>query len=317
MNKKGTRKKNNNTNKRSHKKSKTIKKKGGFAFRNNPLANILKELKESEKELVRVYKYYMLFTDKFLKIYSEHINTLQSLDLYVPGTNTFENTFKNVLFPKHIKNNVDIDLGIPLFINQYMVSNYADPTAIKTEHLNQQFKYILSEEFTVSDRYLINTFEIKVVDKESVTISIYDDNNNLFEASCPHENLILDYASLQQILSDTIDNIRNKVTSDKVPNDPNEKLFFPQEFTPSAPIPGLTPAAQPIPSPIGMTPTPMLPPKKTTKKSKKSNILSSNLNQAQLAPVLDTYQSNDEILAKILELEPNVQIESKNSSKKK
>lgn len=257
----------------------------------------------------------MLFTDKFLKLYSEHINTLQSLDLYIPGTNTFENVFKNVLFPKHIKNNVDVDLGIPLFINQYMISNYADPSSIKTEHLNQQFKYILSEEFTVSDRYLINTFEINVVDKESVSISIYDDNNNLFEASCPHENLVLDYSSLQQILTDVIDNIRNKVTSDKVPNDPNEKLFFPQEFTPSAPIPGLTPAAQPIPPPIGMTPVPIgLPSRKTKKVSKKkTNILSSNLNQAQLAPVLDTYHSNDEILAKILELEPNVQIESKDN----
>lgn len=155
----------------------------------------LKEVAESENELIKSIKDLRDAKINYTKSHNKHINNLITLQEMNGLRNGLVNAFKNTVFPE-LQTVDEIDYENPLLIQNFMGTDNFTPKYFKKEFILSQINYILHKYFDSSDVLVL-------------------DENPVIKKSSEKGKIILEYRTLLRGKVNTGDSYYRTISIDK------------------------------------------------------------------------------------------------------
>lgn len=189
--------------------NKTIKK-GGFWFmgprNSDSLSKRIERAGRSEEKLINSYEQMTGYVENYYQKYDDHMKNLISIDDMI-NVKSMEVLFKKEIIKKHFKDRV-VDRSNPLLLRNYFASSMSSPSAFIKEHLIKQIRYKLYFSFSEKDRSLITDIQVKLVNKNSIAMTIRTIDNKVHNKSIKHKNYYLNMAQVLRELKRILDETR-------------------------------------------------------------------------------------------------------------
>lgn len=213
--------------KRTRKVIKRTKQKGGvWPFKKKAaLEKAIKEVQQTEGELIKKHKSYARANMKFYDAYNGHIINLKKLDAFIPKLDSFQELFTDVVMPNDIKPNLKINMSNPLFVNQYNISEESTPRDISVEHIKQQIKYCMFKYFHPQDTKVITDVDVEF-DETMITIVFTINNFKEIERKIQHIGYRLNMSELKASLETLIEEVKENVDYEYKPKKYSEQSIL-------------------------------------------------------------------------------------------
>lgn len=206
-------KRNNLAKKNTKKKNKNMKNKiliGGFRRKKSRLGQLITNTKKTELEFLKQHKKYANESDKYFKLYNQHIGNLKELDENIPRLESFLNIFNDVIMPKEIRPKLQVDKSLPLLFNQYNITEYSSPRDIGIEHIRQQVKYCMLINFLPQDLRIITDVEVEL-NPNNVDLTFVINGFKKIAHTVQHTGFQLDLSSLKFIIESIIEEVKDNI----------------------------------------------------------------------------------------------------------
>lgn len=196
------------TKKKNEKKNKVLI--GGFRRKKSRLGQLITNTKKTELEFLKQHKKYANESDKYFKLYNQHIANLKELDENIPRLESFLNIFNDVIMPKEIRPKLQVDKSLPLLFNQYNITEYSSPRDIGIEHIRQQVKYCMLINFLPQDLRIITDVEVEL-NPNNVDLTFVINGFKKIAHTVQHTGFQIDLSSLKFIIESIIEEVKDNI----------------------------------------------------------------------------------------------------------
>ena len=192
---------------------------GGFSFfkSRETFANVIKNTKRSENNVIDKYKIMYKVVKDYYKSYDEHINNLRKLDTYV-NFKGMTKMFTKVINKKYFKHG-NVDKTLHILFNNYSINSETSNKQFRKDHIMQQIYYIIDTYFI--DKGGMSSVKYIFIDlaKEYFILYITNKEDKTDNFKITHTDYIIDD------IEDTIEKIQDILVIDKTKLKQNKEVI--------------------------------------------------------------------------------------------